>query len=341
MKDADWVDTSVWSWKTQESIPIVLGGSVFGWTVPPDRTDAILDEFYRIGGRFIDTSDGYSYAARPTGGDSESLIGSWIHRRGVAGDVRIITKVGLCPGVLGLAPDTVDRAVNASLHRLQIPTVEAVLAHADDETTAPEDIAAGFDAVRPARARHIGLSGFSAPRLRAVRNALAMRPGVPLIPLIQEEFNLAERRRVTEFADIEIAEATAGPTAGILATAALARGFLTGKFENATGRVGSRQAFVAENYGRTEHHRLLVQVRKIAAAHSVSPAAVSLRWLVQHNHVVLPLASVTKPEQLDAFGQCTTFRLSEEEWTVLDTASASVSTFAELPEPAISRKCQR
>ncbi|MDH6284923.1 aldo/keto reductase [Prescottella agglutinans] len=333
MTDAARVDTSVWSWKARTPIPIALGGSVFGWLVPPERTDAILDEFYRIGGRFIDTSDGYSYTARPTGGDSENLIGSWIRRRGVAGDVRIITKIGLCPGASGLAPDTVDRAVNASLHRLQIPTAEAVLAHADDEVTAPELIASGLAALLSSRARHIGLSGFSAPRLRAVRNALAMRPGAPSISLIQEELSLAERRHIAGLTDVEAVDTSAASAPGILATAALARGFLTGKFENATGRVGNRQAFVEENYGFPGHRRVLAEVRKIAATHAVSPAAVSLRWLVQHDQVVLPLASVTRPEQLDVFGQCTTFQLSEDEWTALDHVSGSVSAGANPPDP--------
>jgi len=326
--DSARVDTSVWNWKARTSIPIALGGSVFGWLVPPKQTDAILDEFYRIGGRFIDTSDAYSYASRPSGGDSENLIGSWIHRRGVAGDVRIITKVGLCPGVSGLAPDTVNQAVNASLQRLRIPAVEAVLAHADDEITAPELIASGLAALLPSRATHIGLSGFSAPRLRAVRHALAMCPGAGSISLIQEELNLVERRRIGSLTAVEATVTAAESAPGILATAALARGFLTGKFENATGRVGNRQAFVAENYKLPGHRRLLAEVRGIAAKYAVSPAAVSLRWLVQHDQVALPLASVTRPEQLDAFGQCTTFRLSEDEWINLDKLSAAVSASA-------------
>lgn len=307
---------AVWGWKSSASLPVGLGGSVFGWIVAPKDTDAILDRFFELGGRFIDTSDGYSHAERGSGGDSESLIGSWVKRRGVEDEIRIITKVGLCPGVEGLAPAVVARAAEASLERLGVPAAEAILAHADDGVTAPEDIAAGLAALVGVRARHIGVSRFSAARLAATQAALR-HSASPTISIIQEEFSLAERRGVDDL--LACGSGTATP--GLVCSVALARGFLTGKFQNAQERVGARQRFVLETYSSPEHNELLAGIRRVAGGRGVTPAAIAIRWLLQHDAVVLPLVSVTTAEQLDAFAEAASQRLTTDEWRSLDELS--------------------
>lgn len=300
-------------WKST-AIPIGLGGSVFGWIVGPADTYPILDRFFELGGRFIDTSDGYSHAARPTGADSESLIGSWVRRRGVANEIRIITKVGLCPGVEGLAPAVVAEAVAASLDRLGVCAVEAVLAHADDRRTPPADIAAGFAALVGSRTRYIGVSRFSPDRLHATQAALR-KISTTKFTVVEEEFSLAERHGST---------AVAGQDLGLVCSAGLARGFLTGKFQHAVTRVGARHRYVDEHYSTPAHHALLAGLRVVAAEHAVAPAAVAIRWLLEHEAVVLPLVSVTNPGQLEVFGEVATLRLDAEEWATLDALSAAL-----------------
>jgi aryl-alcohol dehydrogenase-like predicted oxidoreductase len=104
----------------------------------------------------------------------------------------------------------------------------------------------------------------------------------------------------------------------------LARGFLTGKFQHARTRVGARHLYVDEHYSTPAHHALLAGLREVAAGHAVTPAAVAIRWLIEHETVALPLVSVTKPEQLSVFGEVASLRLSSTEWTVLDNLSAAL-----------------
>lgn len=302
-------------WKLGPHLPIGLGGSVFGWLVDAHESDRILDQFFELGGRVIDTSDGYSHAARETGGDSESILGSWIRRRGVESDVRIITKVGLCPGVEGLSAMNVARAVTQSQHRLGMETLEAVLAHADDDVTPPEEIAAGLGALIGTHARHIGVSRFRPSRLHAV--IAAARGSLPSITVVQEEFSLAHRGTIEAL----LTGGVPAPMPGLICSAGLAQGFLTGKFRDITQRVGHRQAFVNNRYNRPEHRQLLDHLRAIATGHQVSPATVALRWLIEHPAVALPLASVTLPEQLNDFARVRAFEMSSQEWADLDALS--------------------
>jgi aryl-alcohol dehydrogenase-like predicted oxidoreductase len=78
-----------------EIAPIVFGGNVFGWTADEPTSFALLDAFVAGGFNCIDTADVYSrWVPGHPGGESETVIGNWLKRRGKRDDVIIATKVG-------------------------------------------------------------------------------------------------------------------------------------------------------------------------------------------------------------------------------------------------------
>ena len=79
-----------------EIAPVVFGGNVFGWTADERTSFELLDRFVGAGFNAIDTADVYSrWVPGHAGGESETIIGTWLKRGGVARDeVVIITKVG-------------------------------------------------------------------------------------------------------------------------------------------------------------------------------------------------------------------------------------------------------
>ena len=96
--------------------PLVLGGNVFGWTASGEEAFRILDRFIDAGGTMIDTADVYSmWVPGHRGGESETLIGEWLKRRGRRDDVLIATKVGFTEG---LSAGVIERGIDASLRRL-------------------------------------------------------------------------------------------------------------------------------------------------------------------------------------------------------------------------------
>jgi aryl-alcohol dehydrogenase-like predicted oxidoreductase len=95
---------------------LVLGGNVFGFTVDGEEAFRVLDRFIEAGGTMIDTADVYSnWVPGHVGGESETLIGAWLRRRGRREDVQIATKVGYDEG---LSPEHIAVGVEASLRRL-------------------------------------------------------------------------------------------------------------------------------------------------------------------------------------------------------------------------------
>ncbi len=121
---------------------LVLGGNVFDWTVKGEEAFAILDRFAEAGGVMIDTADVYSaWVPGHKGGESESLIGAWLKRRGKRDDVLIATKTGMMPwdgkGTGFLDPDKILASCDASLARLGIETIDLYYAHQDDKAPLP------------------------------------------------------------------------------------------------------------------------------------------------------------------------------------------------------------
>src|ERR1700756_5394746 len=102
-------------------VPVLcLGGNVFGWTVNEQDSFRLLDAALDAGMNFIDTADVYSrWVPGHSGGESETIIGKWLKASGKRDRVVIATKVGkdMGDGKVGLAPDYVRRAVDASLKR--------------------------------------------------------------------------------------------------------------------------------------------------------------------------------------------------------------------------------
>jgi len=94
---------------TMTQSTMVLGTMYFGTRVDEKAAFAILDRFVEHGGRWLDTSNNYSFWTSDTGfgGQSEALLGRWLQSNPGA-PVRLSTKVGAQPTRVGGFPDHLD-----------------------------------------------------------------------------------------------------------------------------------------------------------------------------------------------------------------------------------------
>jgi aryl-alcohol dehydrogenase-like predicted oxidoreductase len=103
---------------------LCLGGNTFGWTTDQKVSEAVLDAYVEAGGNFIDTADVYSrWAPGNKGGESETVLGTWLASRKNRAAVLIATKVmgpmGPGPNDSGLSRTHIMEGVEASLRRLK------------------------------------------------------------------------------------------------------------------------------------------------------------------------------------------------------------------------------
>ena len=300
--------------------PLCLGGNTFGWTSDRDESHAVLDAFVEGGGNFIDTADVYSaWVPGNQGGESETIIGEWLTRRGRRDDVVVATKVAQHPLFPGLAPDNVTRAANASLSRLRTDHIDLYYAHQEDPKTPVEESVAAFAALqKDGKVRHVGLSNFSAEVIRAWIEA-ADEQGVERPVALQPHYNLVHR---TDFEDNLRASAEKYHL-GVMPYWSLAAGLLTGKYHSDADISGARSDTV-KGYASPEAFAVVELLRQVAAVHSVQPASVALRWLALQPTVVAPIASARTVAQVAPLLASVDLTLTSEEVAGLDRVSSLV-----------------
>lgn len=299
-------------------IPLVLGGNVFGFTADEDTSFAILDRFYERGGRMVDTAQGYSvWVPGHVGGESETVIGKWLTSRGVRGDMRIATKTGMFGNAGDLEPAKVAEELAKSLDRLQTNYIDLYYAHRDEPQTPLEDVAGGFDAlVKQGLVRELGASNYDAARLGEVRR-VAIDSGLTPFTVLQNEYNLVERKDYP--ADLQ--QLCVDQGVAMLPWFGLAAGFLTGKYRTREDLKRFNRGSSIERFfdkGLT----VLPELDAVAAETGASQGAVALAWLARQPGIAAPIASASKPEQLDIQFEALDLELSGDQLARLTAAGA-------------------
>jgi len=301
--------------------PITFGGNVFGWTIDEKKSFEILDAFTGAGFNFIDTADVYSrWASGNEGGESETIIGNWLKKRGNRNNVVIATKVGseMGSGKKGLSKKYILKAAEDSLRRLQIDTIDLYQTHWDDETTPVEETLEAYQQlIKEGKVRHIGASNLSAERLKESL-AIAQQNGLPQYETFQPHYNLYER---AAFED-GIEPLCLGHNLGVLNYYSLASGFLTGKYRSKDDAGKSPRGGGAVKYLDERGTKILAALDEVSKQLGTTQATVALAWLIHRPSVTAPIVSATTIEQLQSIIDAPDLEITAHEIELLTQESA-------------------
>lgn len=301
--------------------PLVFGGNVFGWSADEATSFKLLDALADAGLNAIDTADMYSvWAPGHQGGESETVIGRWLAARGGRDRFVLMTKVGMeMPDGKGLSAAWIKTSVDRSLKRLQTDVIDLYQAHQDDQATPLEETLGAFaDLIRAGKVRAIGASNYTAPRL-AEALKVSDAHGFPRYVSLQPHYNLVERPLFEEaLEDLCLKEKL-----GVIPYYSLAAGFLTGKYRSQAdlGKSAARGQGVAK-YLEGRGPKVLAALDQVASETRTTPAQVALAWLMARPSITAPIASASRPEQMDDLIRACTLSLSAGQIAALDTASA-------------------
>jgi aryl-alcohol dehydrogenase-like predicted oxidoreductase len=303
--------------------PLVFGGNVFGWTADEKTSFDLLDAFTGAGFNAIDTADVYSsWAPGNRGGESETIIGKWLKRSGIARDkVVIVTKVGsdMGQGRRDLRRSWIAEEVENSLRRLQTDHIDLYLSHwPDPQTPYGETLEAHAGLVKAGKVRAFGASNLDAGQLQASFDA-ADRADLPRYAVLQPEYNLYDRAGF----EGPLAELCRKEDLGVITYYSLASGFLTGKYRTAADTEGRTRGEDVARYLDDRGLRILAALDRVAAETGATPAEISLAWLMAKPAVTAPIASATSLSQLESLMKAASLSLSPAQVAALDTAGAS------------------
>jgi len=305
---------------------IALGTMYFGSETPEADAFAILDAFIEAGGNLIDTADVY------VGGVSEQIIGRWFAARpsDVTGRVILASKgrfgPNQDPNAVGLSRRHLHRALNASLSRLGLETIDLYQLHASDMHTPVEETLSFLDeAVKAGKIHYIGLSNFTGWQLQLiVSTARAMGLQVPVT--LQPQYSLLSRE-----IEWEIIPAALHNGIGLLPWSPLAGGFLSGKYQRgaaapADSRAGSEKPiyqWISEEYANSDRNWATIDaVVRIAREIGATPVQVALSWIADRPGVIAPIVGARTVEHLRSNLGAAELTLDREATAALEEVSA-------------------
>jgi aryl-alcohol dehydrogenase-like predicted oxidoreductase len=302
---------------------LCLGTMQFGWTADEASSIAVMDAYVAAGGNFIDTADIYSrWSPGNPGGVSEEIIGRWIKGRGNRDSLIVATKargeMWKGAGGEGLGRAHIVRAVEDSLRRLQVETIDLYQCHWPDEATPIEETLTVFgELIASGKVRYIGASNYSVVQLaEAISAADANR--LPRFSTLQPHHNLVHRGEY----EAELAALCARESIGVIPYSPLAGGFLTGKYRKGQPLPESQRAGRAKEYMTDQGFSVVDALDAVAKAHGATIPAVALAWELTRPQIQSPIIGANTVEQLAALLPAADLQLSASDVAALESASA-------------------
>jgi 1-deoxyxylulose-5-phosphate synthase len=275
---------------------ICLGCMTFGneqeWMLDGQRADQVIQHALDLGIDYFDTADVYS------DGRSEEILGKALdgHR-----DAIVATKVGLQfgadPTSSGLSREWILRQAKGSLSRLGRDRIDLYQIHRwDYRSPIEETLRTLSELVREGSVAHLGASSMLAWQfLHSL--AISREAGLEAFATMQNRYNLVYREEEREMLPLcrqfNIAVVPYSP---------LAMGFLSGRYRKDTAPDSVRyrtSSVLRDRYFFDNDFEVLDAVRGVAEEKGVTPAQISLSWLLSKPEVSAVIVGASKPEQLD------------------------------------------
>jgi len=289
-----------------------ISGKFWG-ALSSEETDTIVAAALDHGINWFDTAEVYG------NGRSEAALARALKAAGLLpGDVVIATKWFPVLRTAASIKATIDNRLKQlggfpiDLHQVH---------HWASIATVKAQMNAMADLVEAQKILTVGVSNFSARRMRKAHAALAAR-GLPLVSN-QMRYSLLDRR--IERDGVMAAAKELGIT--IIAYSPLAQGVLSGKYHDDPASIRARpgprkrmSSFRARGLARSRP--LIEELRRIAAAYGATPSQVALNWLVHfHGDTVVAIPGATQPRHAVENAEATGFHLSPKELERLDQLS--------------------
>ena len=302
---------------------LCLGTMQFGWSVSKTDSFDIISESIEHGINFIDTANIYSqWAEDNPGGTAETIIGRWLRKTSVPRDKLIIaTKVrgqmGKDPNNQGLSKSHIVQAVEDSLRRLQIDTIDLYQTHWPDEDISIDETLAAMDTlVKQGKVRYIGCSNYTA---RSLIEALwsSEKNNTVQFHSLQSHYSLVNR---TEY-ESDLSSVCKQYKLGVLPYSPLGGGFLTGKYHANKPLPKSVRANKAQHYMSEKNFQLIRTLESVAQLRNKSISQIALSWLLSQHEVTAPIIGPRRITQLHDNLGSVEFQLTKPELEKIDKAS--------------------
>jgi aryl-alcohol dehydrogenase-like predicted oxidoreductase len=307
-------------------------GMSFSYGPPKDKQEMIslLHGAVDRGVTFFDTAEVYGPFT------NEELVGEALEP--YRGKVVIATKFGFDvsggerrPGAAGVnsKPENIKRAVEGSLKRLRVESIDLLYQHRVDPNVPIEDVAGTVkELIRSGKVKHFGMSEAAA---KTIRRAHAVQP----VTAVQSEYSLWWRKP-----EEEVVPTLEELGIGFVPYSPLGKGFLTGKIDEntkfeSTDFRNTVPRFSAEN--RKVNQAMVDVLEQIATKKNATPAQIALAWLLAQKPWIAPIPGTTKLHRLEENIGALEVKLTPDDLREMGSASSNIKVQGERYPEALQR----
>ena len=295
-------------------------GMSFSYGPPKDKQEmtSVLRGAVERGITFFDTAEVYGPFL------NEELVGEALAP--FRGQVVIATKFGFDlsgsdnrPGAAGLnsRPEQIKRAVEGSLQRLRVESIDLLYQHRVDPNVPIEDVAGAVkELIQAGKVKHFGLSEAG---VKTIRRAHAVQP----LTALQSEYSLWWRKP-----EQEVIPTLEELGIGLVPYSPLGKGFLTGnidenaKFDSSDFR-STLPRFTPE--ALKANQALIHLLGSIAERKKATPAQIALAWLLAQKPWIVPIPGTTKLNRLEENIGAVSIQLTPEDLRDIDAAASKIT----------------
>ena len=305
---------------TVSSVGLGCMGMSHAYGAPADKKSmkTLLADAVEMGYTLFDTAEIYGTDTNPH--DNEELLGEAL--KPYRDKVVITTKFGLTfdkshePGPYPLipdsTPDSIRKAVDGSLHRLQTDHIDLYLQHRIDPDVEPEIVADIMSQlIQEGKILHWGVSETTEEYLR---RAHAVCP----VTAIQNRYSMMARWHEDIFPTLEELNV------GFIAFSPLANGLLSdfytadSKFNPKNDYRAAMPQFSRESF--EENEMLFELIRRLAEEKHATPSQISLAWMLYKYPNVVPIPGSKNKERIVENLDAANVGLTTEEFVSLEEA---------------------
>ena len=244
--------------------------------------------------------------------------------------VKIATKFGITitengDRIYDSRPETIRCSVEGSLKRLHTDYIDLYYQHRMDPITPVEEVAGVIaDLMKEGKILHWGLSNTDEEHLR---KAHAVCP----VTCIENRYSMMARWEEKLFPVLEELQV------GFVAFSPLANGILSDAYGNQTFTGAEDYRSFMPQYQESGHQKnepFMQIVRQLADEKQVTPAQISLAWMLGKKPYIVPIPGSRKIERLQENAQTAEITLTKDEIQSIDLAieSLDVAVFSGPPK---------
>ena len=219
------------------------------------------------------------------------------------------------PG-LNSRPEQIKQAIEGSLKRLKVETIDLLYQHRVDTNVPIEDVAGTVkDLIQEGKVKHFGLSEAG---VQTIRRAHAIQP----LTALQSEYSLwtrgPEKEVLPTLEELGIGFVTYSP---------LGKGFLTGKINENTTFDSTDFRNILPRFtpeARKANQALIDMLALIAKRKQATPAQIALAWLLAQKPWIVPIPGTTKLERLDENVGAVAVELTSDDLREIESAASKI-----------------